>query len=820
MKIYKTDNKIYNEFVNNTGLKLFLPFGKDIVLTETINDNMVDDILRNPEETLKQVLEETREEFFRTDFRRLKTLNSNINENNTIEVEYDYVFLKGVYGIGRLYSQNYYSLQYFTRYIRNALTENIYDDYDMQNAYPTLMLWLCKKYNLPTTYLADYVKNREQILKRVQSTKNISRDEAKKLFITFLMGDESQQSNILYIKKLKREVHENRKFLINKFPLLKQAIISKQEDRKNIYNLEGKVLSYILSSVENHVLMTIAQFYKDRKIINNNCVLMFDGIMMKKLQENEKKLLINQCMTFIKQQQNINIIIEIKPPKDIIDFNEVQGPLLHLGDQQENIKKLENFKGKDIIMVNDEKRKKKKVGSEYITRQLFENKFFKDFRLIETYEEPEEYQDDMKPAKDVLTELVNYEFFTNNLQQKQLLKLMFTKFKSFEKRKAYLIYYGGNPMRMISNNCKEYFDKNTNKILDEIFSQFVKKSDNDFSMMHLPPSIKEKKLQDYEKEYNIYKGNLFIDASKKLEEIRDIMHKDLKKYFTYPKLSRIKRVNIKKKYLKKINEIYKDQEETFLTLNLKRRPDQLLIYREFAEKNKQLIDFYQNHKGLILYNSYNDALEYILSSQFTKFSLLRTKVNFSSLIGNYELNIGGELIDIGIPHMGFSDEWATYDKKKFEEFIKKYTVVIHDKDLNFNYRTYNLDYTVLLLYKIIYVKQKYPWGDNKYVKRLARIFYFELFRVLDMFPVSLESLKQIKNEIINNKTMYLSKIKKHNQDFKKMIKKDKKQKKQYQEYLKSYQYYKNILIKVIDSMIKYFKNNYKMTDQNVYKINI
>ncbi len=80
-----------------------------------------------------------------TYFKRMKQwLNLMIKFHNG-EKNVDYKHSKSLVNCGRLYSDNF-SVQSLQRQFRAFLTEEFYNDYDMKNCHPTILLYLVKKY--------------------------------------------------------------------------------------------------------------------------------------------------------------------------------------------------------------------------------------------------------------------------------------------------------------------------------------------------------------------------------------------------------------------------------------------------------------------------------------------------------------------------------------------------------------------------------------------------------------------------------------------------------------------------------------------------
>lgn len=102
---------------------------------------------------------------------------------SNLYVPVNYYFSKGAMDFGRLYAEGSLSLQNFRKGIRHTLADNVYDDIDMVNAHPVLLVQYCDKNNIECNLLRDYVENREDWLNEIIDFHNISRDCAKTLVL-------------------------------------------------------------------------------------------------------------------------------------------------------------------------------------------------------------------------------------------------------------------------------------------------------------------------------------------------------------------------------------------------------------------------------------------------------------------------------------------------------------------------------------------------------------------------------------------------------------------------------------------------------------
>ena len=183
------------------------------------------------------------------------------------------------HNLGRVFSKNALSLQSFRRKIRWYLAHDKYTDIDMVNAYPTILLQLCKNNFKPKEYkhLQKYVENRNAILNKLKC----DRAKAKMLFITLLHGGSIDRwrrdfnCENVDLSKVKPSFFSNEiKHLIKVFH---------KQNKHLAIDKSTSCLSIILQYYENMILEVVYDYLVDNEyIINNDCVLCFDGIMIPK----------------------------------------------------------------------------------------------------------------------------------------------------------------------------------------------------------------------------------------------------------------------------------------------------------------------------------------------------------------------------------------------------------------------------------------------------------------------------------------------------------------------------------------------------------
>jgi hypothetical protein len=185
------------------------------------------------------------------------------------------------------------------RELRQTLAKNNYVDIDVENCHPVMLLQICKENSIECNYLKLFVKNREKIFQDCNEHLNINREEAKKLFIRLLYSGsfeywliennlEYNQNNKLHIFILNFE--ENLK-AINKVIVKNNPDLIKQIEKIKDKIKNSSVQSYFLQEYECRVLDCMYKYLVDNNIIiNNDCALCADGIMIPKYNYNSNLL--------------------------------------------------------------------------------------------------------------------------------------------------------------------------------------------------------------------------------------------------------------------------------------------------------------------------------------------------------------------------------------------------------------------------------------------------------------------------------------------------------------------------------------------------
>ena len=234
-----------------------------------------------------------------------------IKKNGIIRNEYRY----GRYSYdGRLYTLNGNGLQSMQTELRNYVSGEYYKDIDIKNAHPSILLFLCDKYNINTNFLKKYVEERET---------TIAESGLNKLDILVAINTDNN--------KLKR----NNTFynsLIVELDMIKDTIISNITDEgvimenTNDNNPKSSKLNKILCKYENEIIQKAIEYFEPKNI----GVPMFDGLMVNKeldINFNELNELFKdyKYITFTEKSTYSNIVVEESDfTQDSYDYEEVK----------------------------------------------------------------------------------------------------------------------------------------------------------------------------------------------------------------------------------------------------------------------------------------------------------------------------------------------------------------------------------------------------------------------------------------------------------------------------------------------------------------
>lgn len=436
------------------------------------------------------------------------------------------------------------------------------------------------------------------------------------------------------------------------------------------------------------------------------------------------------------------------------------------------------------------------------------------YKFIEILPNKEEYSDPLKEQKSILTDFINKNFLKNNKNELLLLQIIYKSISPFlDKLGLKLIFKGGNVMRLINNNLKEYFYPLPNEIIFDIFEPYLQQSDNDFTIF-IDPNLE-------------YYDEIIKNVSYKIYEILSDIRNDL--------------VLLPNKYFDIFNLNLNKKDELFRELSIKLKANTVRLHQTFDKKivlsnennPKSDIVIYEDlfNKKSYIFNSINLTLEFKDPRNETiKFYLLRSKINF---IVDNSVNIAGELIDISLPHKDDFEMQKLNSSKKFEKYIKDNIIEQYNSEYDFKYYMINIAYIIKDLFKILYKQFEYPWDNEKYNKRVARMIYFVFIDYMNEYNISINTLEDIKydftkftnqlvslNEKLINENGYLQIIFIATLGLAYKIKNTEKNKKNFENYLLTLVKYSNAILKISDNLISYLEGKIKIKEKRLYELDI
>ena len=379
------------------------------------------------------------------------------------------------------------------------------------------------------------------------------------------------------------------------------------------------------------------------------------------------------------------------------------------------------------------------------TQELLDKKLspssFKLREIERTEITTDEFKDDDKALKGMLTDFVNQEFLSDNKNIFMMLELVFNNFnetltdykKKMGLRENDIIFAfkGGNIFRVINLNVQKELPRYVSDIIASEFDKYFKRSDNDFSIYI------NYNLSNYQQIYDQVKVLSYYI----LENINNIFSSKPEEYFTLFTLN-------DKLFAQKFNNLVKginrDLGTDYQSVKLTERKD-IFIQRE---ANYSVTYAIESSKPNVFYNSLNTALEFQQGRYLTKFDLARTKVSFAVKTASGEKISSGELTDVSLPHRDDTEVENLMKKYSFDEFVHSdFAPKLHfgaeNAKYSFDYRIVNSKYLIEDLMKVIFSQRPTPWADPKYEKRVARLIYLIFINYIEKEGLSPNSMEKI-----------------------------------------------------------------------------
>lgn len=389
-------------------------------------------------------------------------------------------------------------------------------------------------------------------------------------------------------------------------------------------------------------------------------------------------------------------------------------------------------------------------------------------------EDPRDFVDDDQDLKKVGTDFVVEHFFSTPDTLFNFLKLVYgtidnaladyrTK-KGIDDRAVFLLFKGGNVLRMVANSLFDQISPEARRLLKKEYGHNFKRSDADFSVY-----IDDKKLgsHTYSKtlaevtklvfdQLNIIRREFKANPQKYFNffQLRsDFSAKHLKKFFDLlPELDSVKKLDKNKKANPNW---FGAKFKQFQLLNERALPSPHCSYfggydtREESSANETIATRLSKTPDWLV-NTDNRSLSWFWGSdpsKTVKFYLVRTKVYFEYFYEkdgeNKRKAVGGELIDVSIPHR--DDDRLREFLDNYDKNVAEYTIV--DNDEEFKLKAYSIDNLTEDLQFILLDSFERPWEGPKYEKRVYRIFLLFIAEMLGAYGIGSSEIKAFISEL-------------------------------------------------------------------------
>lgn len=235
----------------------------------------------------------------------------------------NYNFSRGIKW-GRLFSTTP-SLQCINKKLRHTLASDIYTDIDIVNCHPVILLKYCNDNNIRCENLKYFVENRDSYLKQLSDRFHITRDDAKKTFLSIINGARrSEKYPLDIIINFEEEIQQIIYYFVkqdcNKI-FIKRSYNTKKTRSKteNLYNIGGSAINLFFCHEENAILKVICDSLTSRGFqIGSLC---FDGCLVYKSNDLTDDLF-NTISKEVQDKLGYRIEIKVKPMTEIIDLSQ------------------------------------------------------------------------------------------------------------------------------------------------------------------------------------------------------------------------------------------------------------------------------------------------------------------------------------------------------------------------------------------------------------------------------------------------------------------------------------------------------------------
>jgi hypothetical protein len=213
-------------------------------------------------------------------FNKIKYFCDVIISHNS-RIKYDYRYSENTHQDlgGRLYSSN--GIQGVSKMARGFLASDT-TDFDMKNAHPVILRYICKKHHFDCPELEYYINNRDDILLKYENPNYIKKEYLKMVNTGEHLSRTFKCERMIAFNKEMGRIQKSLLEIEEYKPIL--DLIPKEKKMKN---LEGSFINRVLCMYENDILLNATDAletftYEGENVGIKIFALMFDGFMIYK----------------------------------------------------------------------------------------------------------------------------------------------------------------------------------------------------------------------------------------------------------------------------------------------------------------------------------------------------------------------------------------------------------------------------------------------------------------------------------------------------------------------------------------------------------
>jgi phage/plasmid-associated DNA primase len=267
------------------------------------------------------------------------------------------------------------SLQGISRIVRHTICREDHLDFDIKNAHPVILKHWCDVHGVNSTLLTDFNENRDQRFAEFKEALNWTKDDTKIFLLKLLNGGNSNVNfkefeKVKWFEPLINEFKKIRGIIVKQYPnLMKLAVKAKGKD---YYNLEGVVVSYLLTNLENQILQHMVSACVRKKIKIG--ALIYDGFQVYKYYienedtfcrylEEEVKKACGCPIQIVKKEMNEGLVIpdDYKDSAQRLNDQEILQQQKRIEENEKKLQKKEEEKAQKKELKMQEQKQKKEL---------------------------------------------------------------------------------------------------------------------------------------------------------------------------------------------------------------------------------------------------------------------------------------------------------------------------------------------------------------------------------------------------------------------------------------------------------------------------